>query len=215
MSIDLQMLVWAAALTLVQMLVSVIAAQGQVALPVLAGNRNEMPALTGWAGRAARAHANMLESLVVFAIVVLVGTTLQLDQDRSSGPTVQLTSSSLRPTTSLASATTRAGSNRLEGVSRRTPKVRLGIAGVDTALGVRLTECTVGSAAATGGATSSRWSSAGFQDRVPSAVGMRPTVGARRQRTRPSLNRRRRCAVPPRPRGRQQRPASRCRPRAP
>jgi uncharacterized MAPEG superfamily protein len=72
MSIDLQMLVWAAALTLVQMLIAVIGAQGQVSLPVLTGNREEMPALAGWAGRAARAHANMLENLVVFAIVVLV-----------------------------------------------------------------------------------------------------------------------------------------------
>jgi uncharacterized MAPEG superfamily protein len=72
MSIDLQKLVWAAALTLVQMLIAVIGAQGQVSLPVLTGNREEMPALAGWAGRAARAHANMLENLVVFAIVVLV-----------------------------------------------------------------------------------------------------------------------------------------------
>ena len=31
-----------------------------------------MPALSGWAGRAQRAHLNMLESLVVFAIAVLV-----------------------------------------------------------------------------------------------------------------------------------------------
>ncbi|MBA3834576.1 MAG: MAPEG family protein, partial [Sphingomonas sp.] len=43
-----------------------------VPLPVLAGNRDRMPALTGWALRAQRAHINMLESLVVFAILVLV-----------------------------------------------------------------------------------------------------------------------------------------------
>ena len=72
MTPDLQMLVWSAALALVQMLVAVIGAQGQVGLPLLAGNRDEAPRLTSWAGRAQRAHLNMLESLAVFAIVVLV-----------------------------------------------------------------------------------------------------------------------------------------------
>ena len=72
MSIDLQMLVWSTALALVQVVVAVIAAQGQVGLSMLAGNREDMPALTGWAMRAQRAHLNLLESLVLFAIVVLV-----------------------------------------------------------------------------------------------------------------------------------------------
>ena len=72
MTPELQMLVWSAALALVQMLVAAMGAQGQVGLPRLAGNRDDMPALTGWAGRAKRAHYNMLESLVVFAIVVIV-----------------------------------------------------------------------------------------------------------------------------------------------
>ena len=31
-----------------------------------------MPEIAGWAGRAIRAHRNMLESLVLFAILVLV-----------------------------------------------------------------------------------------------------------------------------------------------
>ena len=72
MTPDLEMLVWSAALTLVQMLVAVGGATLQVGLPTLAGNREGLPSLTGWAGRAARAHLNMLESLAVFAIVVLV-----------------------------------------------------------------------------------------------------------------------------------------------
>ena len=71
MTPDLQMLVWSAALALVQMLVAAAGAQGQVGLPALAGNREGLPPLTGWAGRAKRAHYNMLESLVVFAIVVI------------------------------------------------------------------------------------------------------------------------------------------------
>jgi len=72
MTIDLQLLVWSAALALVQMFVAVIGAQSQVGLPVLAGNRDDLPRLTGWAGRAQRAHLNLLESLAIFAIVVLV-----------------------------------------------------------------------------------------------------------------------------------------------
>ena len=72
MTPDLQMLVWSAALALVQMLVAVLGATGQVGLPRLAGNREDLPELTGWAGRARRAHLNMLESLAIFAIVVLV-----------------------------------------------------------------------------------------------------------------------------------------------
>ncbi len=72
MAIELQLLVWSAILALVQMLIAAMGAQQQVGLPVLAGNRDNMPPLAGWASRAARAHLNMLESLVVFAVFVLV-----------------------------------------------------------------------------------------------------------------------------------------------
>lgn len=66
------MLVWAVALTVVQMLVAVTGAFTQVGLMKLVGNREDMPKLTGWAGRAERAHLNMLENLVLFAALVLV-----------------------------------------------------------------------------------------------------------------------------------------------
>ena len=69
---ELVWLVWSVALTFVQMLVCVTGATLQVGLPMLAGNRENMPALTGWARRANRAHLNMLESLVLFAALVLV-----------------------------------------------------------------------------------------------------------------------------------------------
>ena len=72
MTMELQLLVWSAVLALVQMLVAAIAANSQVGLPMLAGNRDNMPAMTGWAMRAARAHLNMLESLAIFAIFILV-----------------------------------------------------------------------------------------------------------------------------------------------
>jgi uncharacterized MAPEG superfamily protein len=64
-------LVWAVALTVAQMLVAVSGATLQVGLPVLAGNRESLAPCTGWAGRAYRAHHNMLESLVLFAVLVL------------------------------------------------------------------------------------------------------------------------------------------------
>jgi uncharacterized MAPEG superfamily protein len=69
---ELMLLVWAVLLTFVQMLVAVSGATLQVGLPALAGNREGLAPCTGWAGRAARAHRNMLESLVLFAALVLV-----------------------------------------------------------------------------------------------------------------------------------------------
>ena len=72
MTTDLTMLVWSAALALVQMLIAVAGAQSQVDLRILVGNRDTPPAVAGWAGRAQRAHLNLLESLAVFAIAVLV-----------------------------------------------------------------------------------------------------------------------------------------------
>lgn len=69
---ELLMLVWAVLLAFVQMLVAVSGATLQLGLPRLAGNRENLPALTGWAQRAQRAHLNMLESLVLFAALVLV-----------------------------------------------------------------------------------------------------------------------------------------------
>jgi uncharacterized MAPEG superfamily protein len=72
MSTDLTLLVWAVALTFVQCIIAVLGAQSQVGLPALAGNRDNLPPMTRWADRAARAHRNMLESLVLFAALVLV-----------------------------------------------------------------------------------------------------------------------------------------------
>src|SRR5258706_16377255 len=69
---ELMWLLWAVALTVVQMLIAVTGATLQVGLPKLAGNREGMPPLTGWVGRAERAHFNMLESLVLFAALVVI-----------------------------------------------------------------------------------------------------------------------------------------------
>jgi len=69
---ELMWLLWAVALTVVQMLIAVSGATLQVGLPMLAGNRDNVPKLTGWVGRADRAHHNMLENLVLFAALVLL-----------------------------------------------------------------------------------------------------------------------------------------------
>lgn len=72
MSQELTLLAWSAALTFFQMLIAASAAATQLGLLPLVGNREYLPPLEGWAGRAQRAHRNMLESLVLFAIVVIM-----------------------------------------------------------------------------------------------------------------------------------------------
>ncbi|HMH19573.1 MAG TPA: MAPEG family protein [Burkholderiales bacterium] len=72
---ELTLLVWAVVLTAVQMLVAAQAAFNKVGFMALVGNREGMPELTGWGGRATRAHRNMLENLVLFAALVLVAVT--------------------------------------------------------------------------------------------------------------------------------------------
>jgi uncharacterized MAPEG superfamily protein len=80
---ELMLLVWAVVLTVVQMLIAVSGATLQVGLPMLAGNRDNMPALTGWAGRADRAHHNMLENLVLFAALVLIAVIAGKTNDKT------------------------------------------------------------------------------------------------------------------------------------
>jgi uncharacterized MAPEG superfamily protein len=72
MSPDLKILVWTVFLTFVEMLVAVLFANEQLGLGMLAGNREGLPELTSFAGRAQRAHRNMLESLPLFIALVLV-----------------------------------------------------------------------------------------------------------------------------------------------
>jgi uncharacterized MAPEG superfamily protein len=86
MSFELKLLVWSAALAFAQCLVAVTGAFLQVGLPTLAGNREKMPEITGWAGRAERAHRNMLQSLVLFTILVLAAqVTNKLDATTALG----------------------------------------------------------------------------------------------------------------------------------
>jgi uncharacterized MAPEG superfamily protein len=72
LSPELTYLVWSVALCVVQMLIAVNTALPQLGMPMVAGNRDKMPALEGLAGRALRAHYNMLENLPLFIALVLV-----------------------------------------------------------------------------------------------------------------------------------------------
>ena len=72
MSPDLKYLLLSVLLTAVQMLIAAGAANQVVGLTRLAGNRDGLPEMTGFAGRAKRAHLNMLENMVLFTALVLV-----------------------------------------------------------------------------------------------------------------------------------------------
>ena len=72
MTPELKLLVWSVVLTFVQAVIAVAGANSQISLATLAGNREIMPDITGWAGRAQRAHRNMLENLPLFIALVLV-----------------------------------------------------------------------------------------------------------------------------------------------
>ena len=79
--IELSLLIWTAALTILQMLVSALGSISQIGLTTLAGNRDNLTETTGWASRAQRAHRNMLESIAVFAILVMSAHHLNISND--------------------------------------------------------------------------------------------------------------------------------------
>ena len=72
MTTDLAYLIWSAVLALALCVIAVSGATLQVGLPLLAGNREKIPEITGWAGRAQRAHRNMLENLVLFTALIAI-----------------------------------------------------------------------------------------------------------------------------------------------
>ena len=72
MPTELAMLFWTGMLCLALAVPYVMGSVPQVGLARLAGNREAMPALEGWLGRARRAHMNHVENLAPFAVLVLV-----------------------------------------------------------------------------------------------------------------------------------------------
>jgi uncharacterized MAPEG superfamily protein len=77
MSIDLKYLLFTVILAFVQVVIQASTAHGAVGLAALAGNREGMGELTGIAGRARRAHLNMMESLPLFIALVLIAAVAQ------------------------------------------------------------------------------------------------------------------------------------------
>lgn len=72
MSLDLKYLFFSVVLAFVQVLIAAAAANQAVGLPALAGNRDGLAELTGFAWRAKRAHLNMIENMVLFMALVLI-----------------------------------------------------------------------------------------------------------------------------------------------
>ncbi len=72
MTTEFKYLLWSLALTFLQMLVALVASILQRGLPPVIGNRERLSELTGWAGRAQRAHLNMIENMVLFAPLIII-----------------------------------------------------------------------------------------------------------------------------------------------
>ena len=80
-SSELTLLLLAVGLTFIQLIISILGATQQLGLSALAGNRENMVPTNGWVGRAQRAHVNMLENLVLFAILVIVARLIGVSND--------------------------------------------------------------------------------------------------------------------------------------
>ena len=74
---ELKYLLFSVVLAFVQVLIAAAAANQVVGLTRLAGNRDALPEFTGFAGRAKRAHLNMIENMVLFSALVLIAVTAQ------------------------------------------------------------------------------------------------------------------------------------------
>jgi uncharacterized MAPEG superfamily protein len=72
MSPDLKYLFFSVILTFVQVLIAATFANQSVGLATLAGNREGLGEMAGMAGRAKRAHLNMIENMVLFTALVLI-----------------------------------------------------------------------------------------------------------------------------------------------
>ena len=76
LSIELTMLMWASILYVLQVLLGALAADLKNGMAWGLGNRENIPALEGWGGRAQRAYVNMAENLLPFACLVLIAYSL-------------------------------------------------------------------------------------------------------------------------------------------
>jgi uncharacterized MAPEG superfamily protein len=76
MSIEMMLLVWTVALAVIQMVIAFIGTALEFGLPDMPGSGEKPPPADSFAGRAQRASQNMLESLVLFAVLVLATEAL-------------------------------------------------------------------------------------------------------------------------------------------
>jgi uncharacterized MAPEG superfamily protein len=72
MSLELTMLVWSIALTFVQMVIAAAATTLQPGPPGKTSNREGADEAMGWAGRARRAHLDMVANMVLFAPLIVI-----------------------------------------------------------------------------------------------------------------------------------------------
>lgn len=78
---ELTLLAWSVILAILHMLIAVHALVSTKGLMAAIGNREGLPELPGWAGRAVRANRNMAENLALFAAVVLAAAVLGKSND--------------------------------------------------------------------------------------------------------------------------------------
>lgn len=71
MTPDLRWLVWTLVLAFAQLVIAAALRAQEVGLPAQLGNREGLPPAKGLAGRAERAHRNMMESLPLFIGLVM------------------------------------------------------------------------------------------------------------------------------------------------
>ncbi len=73
---ELTLLAWSVILAIVHMLIAVQALVSTKGLMTAVGNRENLPELPGWAGRAVRANRNMAANLPLFAAMVLAAVVI-------------------------------------------------------------------------------------------------------------------------------------------
>ena len=83
LSVEFNLLIWTVALTFLQLLIATLGAISQLGLVTLAGNRQNVPSTVGWVARAQRAHRNMLESLVLFAILITAAKIMGVSNEQT------------------------------------------------------------------------------------------------------------------------------------
>lgn len=76
MPVEIKLLLWSVALTAVQVVIATIGTTSAVGVSGGLGNRQGLPPIDGWAGRANRAHRNMVENLVLFIALVFAAQVL-------------------------------------------------------------------------------------------------------------------------------------------